>query len=438
MTYQDYPASHTPCPVARFSGELRYRIDGDRVQLGAEVAILDPQSFGHRPCLLQLWACDSRFDGGLLQGVKVAECPLDIQGTTALFAEEHALALPPAGQGDYAIVLTLVAVDACGAVQLHDYVNFDNRQAFTQPMLLGEVQCDLGAKHADLTVERILNPRAANNLSGSLCLELWALPEPYRGGAFSGTLLAATELGTLCGGFEWLYKHCRLDLSAAVAGDASLVLMLREWTEAGRLTRDYRVLSLPATATQAAAESVDEAAFGPERMLAGEVQARAELLSPEPEPAQLLELQSGVPERLVAESPAEAAPAKAGDAVPAADRMAADETHCAAVVVCVESAAITADAGVSAEVAEVAEVAADIDGNAAAPASAEAAAVAPAASLVSINSASAQELARIKGISARLASAIISGRPYGSLDALIQVRGIGKLTLERFRPFLGL
>jgi competence ComEA-like helix-hairpin-helix protein len=64
--------------------------------------------------------------------------------------------------------------------------------------------------------------------------------------------------------------------------------------------------------------------------------------------------------------------------------------------------------------------------------------VAPAASLVSINSASAQELARIKGISARLASAIISGRPYGSLDALIQVRGIGKLTLERFRPFLGL
>jgi len=27
-------------------------------------------------------------------------------------------------------------------------------------------------------------------------------------------------------------------------GDASLVLMLREWTQAGRLTRDYRVLSL--------------------------------------------------------------------------------------------------------------------------------------------------------------------------------------------------
>ncbi|MCP8689602.1 ComEA family DNA-binding protein [Marinobacterium sedimentorum] len=436
MTYQDYPASHTPCPVARFSGELRYRIDGDRVQLGAEVAILDPQSFGHRRCLLQLWACDSRFDGGLLQGVKVAECPLDIQGTTALFAEEHALALPPAGQGDYAIVLTLVAVDACGAVQLHDYVNFDNRQAFTQPMLLGEVQCDLGAKHADLTVERILNPRAANNLSGSLCLELWALPEPYRGGAFSGTLLAATELGTLCGGFEWLYKHCRLDLSGAVPGDASLVLMLREWTQAGRLTRDYRVLSLPATATQAAAESVGEAASGPERVLAAEVQAQAELLSPEPDSAQLLELQSGVPERRVAESPAETAPA--------ADRMAADEIHCAAVVVCVESAAITADAGVSAEaaeaaeVAEVAEVAADIDGGTAAPASAEAAAVAPAASLVSINSASAQELARIKGISARLASAIISGRPYGSLDTLIQVRGIGKLTLERFRPFLGL
>ncbi|WP_083928429.1 ComEA family DNA-binding protein [Marinobacterium rhizophilum] len=389
MINQDDPSRHTRYPVARLSGDFHYRIEGDRARLGADVTILDPQSLGQQRCLLQLWACHSRFDGGTLQGIKVAECPIDIQDTTVSVAEQSTLALPPAGQEDYAIVLTLVAVDGSGAVQLHDYVNFDNRQAFTQPMLLGEVECELASAHVDLRVERILNPRAASNLSGSLTLELWALHEPYRGGAFSGTLLATTtQLGTLCGGFEWLQNRFNLDLMAVPAGDAYLVLMLREWSEAGRLTRDYRVLPRSVGETPIPADPVEEGPCEleaePEQAPLAEAPIEAEPKSCEPVQLPPLESVPHLPACQAVEIPLAGAPVDAPHKAPAKEPVEASS----------------------------------------------------AVSLVSINRASARELEKVKFLSARLARAIILERPFGSLDALIQVRGIGRVTLERIRPFL--
>ena len=48
-------------------------------------------------------------------------------------------------------------------------------------------------------VERIHNPRDPNNLSGTLSIELWALPEPYVVGDFAGNALAGVTLGSLAG-----------------------------------------------------------------------------------------------------------------------------------------------------------------------------------------------------------------------------------------------
>ena len=57
---------------------------------------------------------------------------------------------------------------------------------------------------------------------------------------------------------------------------------------------------------------------------------------------------------------------------------------------------------------------------------------------VSVNRASAVELARVKGMSRRVAEEIVKRRPYASIDELIDVRGIGPKLLARFRPYLSL
>ena len=65
--------------------------------------------------------------------------------------------------------------------------------------LNGRAAYNLVNDHISIDVEEIANNRNAGNTSGTLSLELWALPTPYLGGAFSGHLLAGCEIGTLQG-----------------------------------------------------------------------------------------------------------------------------------------------------------------------------------------------------------------------------------------------
>ncbi len=53
-----------------------------------------------------------------------------------------------------------------------------------------------------------------------------------------------------------------------------------------------------------------------------------------------------------------------------------------------------------------------------------------------VNTASGEALQAVPGIGPATASAIVQGRPYASLDQLLDVSGIGPVTLERLRPFL--
>lgn len=113
--------------------------------------------------------------------------------------------------------------------------------SFVQPRLLGEVSAEFSGDEISLQIETIENPRAADNLSGTLALEVWSLDTPYAGGDWCGQPLASVVLGSLDGQNSWC--NCSyISHAAPLPAEGYLTLMLREWTPAGYVTRDYRAL----------------------------------------------------------------------------------------------------------------------------------------------------------------------------------------------------
>lgn len=329
-----------------------YRFEGDFVHLNAEVSFSDADLATGQSWALQLWAGDG-FESNKLTGVKVAELPVQAMAG-GLATAGWCAAMPPAGAHDQALALALVAFAADGTPQLRDLAVYPCRQNFFQPSLVGEVNCTLAAGTASLSIDQITNPRSPDNLSGTLTLEVWALDASYAGGGWTGSPVATVILGVLAGGDSW--SACRFDVPAAAIPEnaAALTVMLREWTSAGYVTRDYRNFPAP---TLAAAKK------------AGESKAKA--------PA----------------------------AKKAAPKAAAKKE----------------------KVTE--KVSSKTEGKVADPKKAP---------LVSINKASEDELAAVKGISRALAKAVIAGRPYASLDDVSRAKGMGPKTLKTLKDFLSI
>lgn len=68
---------------------------------------------------------------------------------------------------------------------------------------------------------------------------------------------------------------------------------------------------------------------------------------------------------------------------------------------------------------------------------------APAEGVVNVNTASAEELVRVPGIGPARADAVLrlrerAGGRFRHIDDLLRVRGIGRVTLRRMRPYLTL
>lgn len=310
-----------------------YCLDGDFVHLNADVSLAEADLADGTHWALQLWASPGGFDGLALNGVKVAE--LALQPTPGNFNVAACVtALPPAGCAAQVMAMALVGQRVDGSVQVRDLSVYATPQTFFQPFLLGDVSCRVADGMAEIAIERIASPRSPDNLSGTLALEVWALDAPYQGGAWQGQPVASVVLGQLSGGSAW--ADCRYSVPA-VNASGTLTLMLREWTPAGYLTRDYRNLA-------AVSEPVS-----------GDVEAAAK-------PA-----------------------AKAGKSA-------------------------TRKAGASKSADKTAPV--------------------------NVNTASAAELAAVKGISKAVAEAIVAARPYARLDDLLRAKGIGAKLLEKLGKLL--
>jgi len=364
--FASLPLPFASAPVARFNGSFGYRLDGDQVELNAD---LESMAYGNAAQVtLQLWACDG--SGQPDHAVKVAECPVQ----TVHGAWGWSPALPPAGRDARTMVM---AVASNG--ELQDIAVLPQTQCFVQPRMSGCNGYRFDEDSVEMSVEAIENPRSADNLSGTLNLELWAVEAPYAGGAFQGLQIAQATLGSLAGEQRLDNLNIRVPAHLPVAGRWYLVLMLREWSADGFVTRDYTAFAQPYE-VMAAAPVVEASAPAVETAAPAPVATPAKPATP---------VKAKAPAKVT--KPAEAKPADTKPAEPKPAKAAKAE---------------------------------------------KAPAKKAAAQPVSINTASVDELAEVKGMTRTVAKAIVAGRPYGSVDELVRVKGLGEKSLAKLRDKL--
>ena len=226
----------------KITGNSGYSRHGDIISLYADrIDNLNNAGLTSSSLALQLWACQEPYNGGSLTGWKLAELKLGRLETNHFIAPVKS-SVPACfpEHGDYAIVLVISEWDGEDFNLIHDFQNYPYRDAFLHPRLEGLVSYHWTTEGCLVVdVERIYNPRDPDNVSGTLSLELWALSEPYVMGDFSGYAVTGVTLGTLPGGVSWANCSYNLEISPPPPGSYTLVLMLREWTGNGYVTRDH-------------------------------------------------------------------------------------------------------------------------------------------------------------------------------------------------------
>jgi competence ComEA-like helix-hairpin-helix protein len=388
----------TPTPAAQFAGPHSYQINGDWLHLQSGVQVLDAQQVAAHQWAIQLWACEPTNTSAPQYGTKMAQVVLDSQGLvgTCTISSSN-FAVLPAGQSDHALVLTLVsAPQGADFDTLHDSVVLSTCTQFFQPRLEGELSFTItGDQTATLDVAAIVNPRSADNLSGTLALEVWSLTSAYQDNQWHGTPVGSLVLGQLNGLCGWYHNSYQINI-AHPGQDGYLTLMLREWTANGYLTRDYRTLTTPAITAAAPAETA------PVALAAAAPEAEVEPLSTE---ATAATTEPSIPaEADITETTEVAAePAPAELVIPAEEEAEEEE----------------------AEEEEAEEEEAEEEEAEEEEAEEEEAEEEEADGRVSVNRASEDELISINGIGPAMASRIIASRPYAELEDLRQVKGMG-------------
>ncbi|AWI79385.1 hypothetical protein CEW87_08375 [Parazoarcus communis] len=391
MPYSDPSNQYIPPTTALIGSAHGYVFNADEVTLEAEIHAVDPLATSYLNWSLQLWAGD----------VLVAEASFG-----ALYPDSFGIARVgatvsanlPAGTNEHMLTLVLAGDDGTG-LQRYDAVTYPRSERFVLPLIEGSVAYRLDTDCTEISAECIRNPRAADNMSGSLVLELWALPAAYQGGAFSGILIGSEFVGALAGQSQWNNVSARLPACELPAGNWHLVLMLREWVGNTYLTRDYRNFELtvdgpvPVLQESPVAEPAPEAAPAP-------------VAAPTKKPAAKTTVK-------VAQKPVAKAVAKTAEK--AVEKVATKTSKPAA------AAASPAAEPVSA-----------------AKRSAKQSAPAHKHGRVSVNTASVSDLSAVRGINGATAEGIVAGRPWKTLDELITVKGIGTKSLDKLKHLLKL
>lgn len=253
------PATGTPAAaqcLARLGDSHGYRFDGDTVFLNASFHASASADAG-RSWHLRLIA------GEAATGHVIAEAALpplaELTGAVENF-EIAAPATPPAARGFHALSLVLLSRDAAGTETLHDRAAYPLAQAFAQPRLCGPVGLWFESDtELVLDLDRVSNPRAAGNVSGTLSVEVWTSDRAYIDGVALGQPVAGAILGSLPAGDTWQPGTLHLNAAKPAAG-SHLVVALREWNGTAYVTRDFVTFAPAPIAAQPPAQITAPAA----------------------------------------------------------------------------------------------------------------------------------------------------------------------------------
>ena len=238
-----FPTRVAGSALALLGASHGYRFEADTVHLNAMFTVVAPTAHD-RAWALQLWACPTApTTGAEITGQLVAQAALPPIGEVAdevhSFRNQHGgfSRLPVMASTSWSWRSSLGHGREFGEV--HDLCAYSQRERFLQPLLGGTASYRIDGDRVEIAAEKIENRRGADNLSGTLALELWALLSRYHGGAFQGAPLAGVAFDPLPGQWEYQPRTFNLPFTPPPAGTWNLVLMLREWTAAGHVTRDF-------------------------------------------------------------------------------------------------------------------------------------------------------------------------------------------------------
>ncbi|MFK4752881.1 ComEA family DNA-binding protein [Oceanobacter antarcticus] len=327
-----------------------------------------------------------------------------------------------------------------------------------QPIyFIGNTAFNIDQGRIYLNIDGIASDRFADNISGTLNLELWALPQRYNGSLDQGEQLAATSIGELFG--QCYLENCQYDLIFVEPsmGEWNLVLLVREWDLDDFVTRDVVQFDLPyvvagesivADDSAAAVGQVIEVAFGEPREAAvaedADVEKEADVVKEAVVANVVEEKEAALAEKTAADKTAteKAATEKAATEKAAAEKATAEKAT--AEKAAAEKAATEKAAAEKAAAEKAAAEKAAAEKAAAEKAAAEKAAADKVAALkkklvrVNINTATEAELAAVGGISKKLAQSLVAERPFKTMDELVTVKGMGVRTLKKIELLVSL
>ena len=233
----------------------------------------------------------------------------------------------------------------------------------------------------NISIEKVSNNRLEGNISGSLSLELWALPNRYIGEGFSGELLAVTALSPIIGQHYVSFNHYDLPFTAPSVGQWNIVLMLREWDGVQYITRDYvnfdalYTTAVKPVVTRSTTDNVISVNFGHSD------HAVTDVVSDQV----ITEVQARVSEESIATKKSVSKPSKPESAKGSVEKAASNKSD-----------------------------------------------------KVSINSASLRDLESIKGLPVKVAKLMYQTRPFKRLDELLSLKGMGPKLLKKIENLIKL
>jgi DNA uptake protein ComE-like DNA-binding protein len=133
-------------------------------------------------------------------------------------------------------VLVLAAHTGSDFEDVHDFANYPALQPFVSPRFEGALGYEVVGDEVVLRAARVVNPRPAYNLSGSLALELRALTRASD--SLEGVVLASAPLGRIEGQSALDGIELRAARAPAPAGAGPVALVLVEYSAEGFIARD--------------------------------------------------------------------------------------------------------------------------------------------------------------------------------------------------------